>query len=134
MGVVYKAEDTRLYRPVVLKFLPEDVAQDHMAARQIRKLAPKSKILFVSGESAPDILRAAFSGGGSGYVAKMDAAEGLWAGIETNRSWQAVCQSQRNGSVDLTDASDSGFRYQNLAALSASKSEVLLRLGNGPDC
>lgn len=59
------------------------------AARQIRKLAPKSKILFLSSNSDPDVVRAAFSAGGLGYVLKSEAAHYLLAGME------AVLQNKR---------------------------------------
>jgi DNA-binding NarL/FixJ family response regulator len=52
------------------------------AAQQIRKLAPNARILFLSCHSDPDMVRAAFSAGGQGYILKWDAARALWPGLE----------------------------------------------------
>lgn len=52
------------------------------AARQICKLSPLSRIIFVSQESDPDIVREALHLGAAGYVAKMRVGRDLLTAVD----------------------------------------------------
>ncbi len=51
------------------------------AARKIRNLAPKSKVLFLSQESSPDVVRQALRIG-AGFVVKTDAGMELLSAVK----------------------------------------------------
>jgi DNA-binding NarL/FixJ family response regulator len=52
-------------------------------ARRVRKLAPGARILFISQESSPDVVREALILGAKGYVHKPRAASDLLRAVET---------------------------------------------------
>jgi len=62
------------------------------AARQIRELAPESKIIFVSQESSADVVQEALSLGALGYVVKGQAVSDLLAAVDAVMSGKKFCQ------------------------------------------
>jgi DNA-binding NarL/FixJ family response regulator len=66
------------------------------AVRQIRKLSPTSKILFISQESSADVVQEAFCLGALGYVIKTRAGTELLAAVD------AVCDSRQFVSAGLS--------------------------------
>ena len=75
-------------------------------ARKVRKLVPKAKILFLSSNSDPDVVRAAFCAGGAGYVLKKDAGGALLSAMEAVLLGKQFVSSSLVGIKDLADSQD----------------------------
>jgi two-component system response regulator DegU len=75
------------------------------AARQIRKAAPQSRIIFLTQDSDPDVVQDAFSLGARGYVIKADAARELLTALQVVILDNQYVSHALAG-FDLTDAAD----------------------------
>jgi DNA-binding NarL/FixJ family response regulator len=76
------------------------------AARRIRMLSPKSKILFMSQESSADVAQEALALGALGYVVKVHAGTELLAAVEAVLQGRLFVSSGLSGHY-FTPASDS---------------------------
>lgn len=65
------------------------------AAKQIHRVAPSAKIIFLTQNNDADVVRAALTNGARGYVLKLDANEHLLQAVE------AVLQGDRFVSVSV---------------------------------
>jgi DNA-binding NarL/FixJ family response regulator len=100
------------------------------AARQIRKVSPKSKILFVSQESSNDVVQEALGTGARGYVVKTDAGGELLEAVDAVlRGGQFV--GKRYSGHDFVGASDAGaspeFRIKSALAPLHQNTEIAHR-------
>jgi DNA-binding NarL/FixJ family response regulator len=75
------------------------------AARQIRKTAPQSKILFLGQDLDPAVVQEAFSLGARGYVVKSDASRELLRAVKVVILGKQYVSRALAG-YDLTDAAD----------------------------
>src|SRR5580704_6278308 len=81
LGAVQKAEE---FQPdLILLDIGLPKLNGIEAAASIRKVAPGSKILFLSENRDSDIAAAALGAGGHGYVVKSDGADELLVAVET---------------------------------------------------
>jgi two-component system nitrate/nitrite response regulator NarL len=62
-------------------------------ARRILRVFPRSKIIFLSQESSPDVVQSALDAGAMGYVVKTRAASDLMAAVDAVISEQQFVRS-----------------------------------------
>ena len=72
------------------------------AAKRIRRLVPHARLLFMSQESSPDVVREAFSMGAHGYIQKISAATDLQSAIDAVLAGRQFVSSSLGftGSID----------------------------------
>jgi len=72
------------------------------AARRIREVSPKSKLLFVSEDRSPNVVQEALSNGAGGYVLKSDAESELLPAVKTVLEGKRFISAMRAGHFLVT--------------------------------
>ena len=80
LDAVQKAEE--LQPDVILLDIGLPLLNGMEAASQIRDIAPNAKVVFLTQNNDPDVVRSALSDGAAGYVLKMDAGRDLLPAVE----------------------------------------------------
>ena len=94
LEAVQKAEE--LQPDLILLDIGLPILNGIEASHRISRVAPDSKILFVTQNDDEDLVRAALSNGGKGYVLKLDARRELLLAVES------VLRGQRFTSAGVT--------------------------------
>ena len=124
LAAVQKAEE--LHPDLIVLDIGLPTLSGIEAARQIRKLVPNAKILFLTQESSDDVVQKAFNLGARGYVVK------AWAGSELLPAVEAVLQDKkfvsggvtRGSFIDARNAQSADVPNEALASIAHKKPEI----------
>ena len=114
LDAVHKAQELRPDLILLDIGLPTLNGMD--AARQIRELGSKPKIIFLTQESSPDIMQEALSLGAEGYVVKACAATELLPAVEAvlhGREFVSASLAGHGLVASQAGTSESGDRVEN---------------------
>lgn len=125
-------EAVKKTKELILDVVLLDIGLDKLggieAARQIRKINPELKILFVSAFDSIEVVEEALNTGASGYVAKLDAASELIEAVEAVFQGGQFVSSRIQGRISARardkQASGKPICYEVLASPAAEPPET----------